>query len=246
MPSKARQSFETKVNYFLDDIELLDVLRISVLKNDLTDQKSQYVLAKVNPNRHSHLERRANSDKSRELVINHLRSTVYGSFVKNVYEEVMHYMKTILEQAAQSGFDGGRMIGEHSFSTDAQTLLRLGSWEEVCKYVAEAVFQALENERSSLKLLQKISTKLGLGVPDCVVDDLKPYLEIRHFLVHSDGRVNADFQSSNPTFTYTIDDKVIVNYQFVIDFWEKSRNLIEIFDTAIIDKNLLNDQFTQP
>ena len=246
MGSKARQSFDTKVRYFLDDIELLDVLRTAVLKDDLTGMNSQHVLARVDPERHSHLKRRANRDGSRKLVINHLRSTIYGSFVKDVYEEVTHYLKTILKQAARSGFDGGRIIGEHSFTTDARALIRMGNWEAVCEHVAESVFRSLENERSTVQLLRKMSKKLGLEVPNHLIDDLAPYLEVRHFLVHSDGHANPDFRNTNASFRYTSDGKVVVNYQFVIELREKSQALIETFDKAVLANNLLADEFTQP
>ena len=246
MRSKARHSFDTKVDYFLDDIELIDVLRTAVLEDDLADTNSQYVLARVDPQRHSHLKRRANSAGSRTLVTNHLRSTVYGSFVKDVYEEITHYLKTILKQAARSGFDGGRIIGDHSFTTDARALLRMGNWESVCEHVAESVFRALENERNTVRLLQKMSKKLGLEVPNHLIDELAPYLEVRHFLVHADGRANPDFQNTNTSFLYTSDGKVVVNYRFVIELQEKSQALIEAFDNAVIANNLLADGFTQP
>ena len=246
MHSKARHSFDTKVEYFLDDIELIDVLRTSVSRNDLTDTDSQYVFARVDPGRHSHLKRRANSGGSRELAINHLRSTVYGSFVKDVYEEITHYLKTILKQAARSGFDGGRIIGDHTFPTDARALIRMGNWEAVCEHVAQSVFRVLENERNTVRLLQKMSKKLGLEVPDHLIDELGPYLQVRHFLVHSDGQANSHFRNKNTSFRYTREGKVVVNYRFVIALKEKSQGLIEAFDTALIANNLLADEFTQP
>ena len=245
MRSKARQTFDTKVKYFLDDIELIDVFRTAVLENDLTDTNSKYVLARIDLQRHRHLQRRANTDGSRTLAINHLRSTVYGSFVKDVYEEVTHYLKTIVKQAARSGFDAGRIIGEHSFTTDAQALLRLGNWEAVCEHVAESVFRALENERSTVRLLSKMSKKLGLEVPSHLIDELAPYLQVRHFLVHLDGHVDKDFRSTNTSFRFTKKGKVVVNYRFVTELTEKSQGLIEAFDTAVIANKLLADEFIQ-
>ena len=217
MGSKARQRFETRINYFLDDIELVDVLRESILHNDLTASTSKYVLSRVDPQQHHHLQRRMNTPGTRENVINHLRNTVYGSFVKDVYEEITHYLRTILQQCTQSGFDSDRIIGDHKIKVDARTILRMGNWATVCEYIATSLFQQLENERSTKKLLEKMCSKLDLSVPKCMIDNLMPYIEVRHFLVHTDGLVSVEFQRDNRQFNYTY-GQVRMDYQFVSDF----------------------------
>ena len=83
MGSKARQSFETRIDSFIEDIELVDVIRKSILEGALTES-SPYVLSKVNPTNHRHLHRRTNNPGSREIVINHLRSTVYGYVIYQI------------------------------------------------------------------------------------------------------------------------------------------------------------------
>ncbi|MCY4394854.1 MAG: hypothetical protein OXC10_06955 [Rhodospirillaceae bacterium] len=245
MRTKARQTFETKINYFLDDIDLVDVLRTSVLENDLTDPKSPKILSRVDPNQHPHLNRRKNSDGSRELIVNHLRSTIYSGFVKDIYEEITHYLRRIMEDAAKSGFNSDRIIGEHSFTVDVRSVLRIGNWEQLCKYVTDSVFQALERERSTMQLLKKMSIKLGLNVPSNLIEDILPYLEVRHFLVHTDGQVTAEFRQKYQDFSY-MDNKIRLNYAFVTNTHTKSLALIEAFDEALIANNLLSEEYLQP
>ena len=246
MRSKARQAFETKVNYFLDDIELVDVLRTSVLENDLTDSTSSNVLARVDRTRHPHLQRRKNGDGSRKLIVNHLRSTIYGGFVKDVYEEISHYLKSILQDAAKSGYNSERIIGEHSLKVEARTILKLGNWGALCEFVAESVFQALEKERSTVQLLKKMSSKLGLDVPQELIDDILPYLETRHFLVHADGRVTKQFRENYSDFRYDSYNKIRLNHEFVVDTHKKSLFLVKAFDEALVENNLLSGEYTQP
>ena len=243
--SKACHSFQTKMNYFLDDIELVDVVRESILHDDLTGS-SRHVLDRVDPQRHPHLQRRGNSAASRKHVINHLRNTVYGSFMKDTYEEITQYLRTILRQCTQSGFDSDRIIGEHAFKIDARTVLQMGNWETVCENVAVSLFQAMENERSTRKLLRKMCSKLDLSVPACLIDDIIPYIEVRHLLVHSDGLASEEFRRNNEGFSYTDDGKVRLDYRFVSDCHSKSFALIEAFDDAVIANNLLAEEYMQP
>ena len=58
MKSKAFHAFEQRLHYFNDDLDLIDVLRICVLSEELTDINSDKVLKNVDENIHQHLSRR--------------------------------------------------------------------------------------------------------------------------------------------------------------------------------------------
>jgi hypothetical protein len=77
MKTKIYHSFSQKMDYFNDDLELIDIIRDSIVKDDLTDSNSKYLFKRVIPEKHKHISRRKNSFGSRELTINHLRKTVY-------------------------------------------------------------------------------------------------------------------------------------------------------------------------
>lgn len=241
MQSKAHYSFSQKMDYFDDDIELVDVLRDSVFKGDLHDDTTSHILNRVKPSKHSHLARRQNSKGSRELVMNHLRNTLYSSYVKDIYEELTEYLRNILEHASLSGFDSQRLVGEHSFKTDANVLLSLGSWEDVCKYVSDSIFQKLENERSTLELLKSMKNKLGLHVSQEIIDNALPYLETRHLLVHADGKINPTFKDKYPTIS-TKGNFVLLDYNFIVSMRVAVKELAKQYDREIIDKKLLNAQ----
>ncbi|BBT96090.1 hypothetical protein WP8W19C03_27840 [Aeromonas veronii] len=241
MRSKAFHDFESKVGYFDDDIDLVEVVRLGIINGDLTDNSSSYVLKNIDPVIHKHIKRRKNSNGSRELLANHLRQTVYSSYVKDIYEEVTLYLKTILENAAENGFDSGRIIGEHSTKIDAKTILAAGSWREVAHVITDSVFQSLESEKSTLKLLEKISNKLALGVNDNLINDALPYLEVRHFLVHTDGKIPEKFKRDNPHISIKA-GHVKLDYEFVSDMRDKVKRLIKEYDEKVVSANLLKQE----
>jgi hypothetical protein len=245
MKSKVFQAFQQKLQYFDDDIELIDALRISVLRGDLTDPTSSYVVKSVDPASHPHLARRQNSDGSRKNTIYHLLGTVYSSYVKDVYEEVTHYLRTILEQASLNGFSSGRIVGDHSFKIDAKTVLALGSWESMCQYVTESVFQSLEAEKSTLKLIDKIAKKLDLEVSEQTLNTALPYLEVRHYLVHTDGRLPNGFVQKYPQIR-SRSDRVELDYAFISDLGQSVTRLVAEIDAQVVLKNLLRVEDMRP
>ena len=246
MRTKAFHAFEQKLIYFEDDLELIDVLRTSVINGDLTERKSKNVLKNVDPEIHKHIARRKNSDGSRKLIVNHLRATVYASYVKDLYEELTHYLKIILEKSALNGFDTGRIIGEHSFKIDARHVLEMGSWENVAHLITESVFRNIEAEKSTLKLIDKIAKKLALNVNIELIEAVLPYLESRHFLVHTDGKVDDEFKRKYPHIKTTVKGYLQLNNNFLYNLRDTVKELVNEFDKEVIRSNLLKNCDTQP
>jgi len=243
--TKAFHAFEQKLIYFEDDIELIDVLRTSIINGDLTDN-SKHVLKNIDETIHKHIKRRKNSDGSRKLLANHLRATLYSSYVKDVYEELTQYLRTILVQSAENGFDAGRIIGEHSFKVDAKSILEMGNWDNVANLITNSVFRNLESEKSTLKLIDKISKKLALNIDVNLIEAAIPYLESRHFLVHTDGIVDAEFKRKHPGIKTNQKGCIQLNSQFIYKLRDSVKALVSAFDKKIISTNLLKECETQP
>lgn len=241
----AYYAFEQKLIYFDDDIELIDVLRTGVLNGDLTDPNTNHVLKNVDAMRHRHLARRRNSDGSRKNTINHLRASVYSSYIKDVYEEVTEYLRKVLEQASRNGFNSGRIVGEHSFKMDAKTVLALGTWENVCSTVASSIFQSLEAEKSTLSLITKMANKLALNVEQVLIDAALPYLEVRHFLVHTDGRLSREFMDKYPNIR-TTNGLVALDYTLICGVRDSVKALIAAFDQEVVAGNIVAAQDVRP
>lgn len=246
MKSKAFHAFEQKLIYFEDDLELVDVLKINIEKGELTDNICHRVLKHVDNTKHSHIARRKNSDSTRKQIINHLRATLYSAYVKDVYEELTEYLRTILEQASEKGVDAGRVIGEHSVKIDAKKVLEAGSWTNVTRLIAESIFQSLESEKSTLKLIEKVSNKLALGVNKQLIEDAIPYLEVRHFLVHADGEVSDQFKRDYPHIKINNKNKVSLTSDFIKDLKRKVTALLQEFDKEVIRNDVIGSSYVQP
>lgn len=187
MKTKYLVRFLNRAAQFEADLELIDVFFTASMAGQLAS--NQYLFKYVAPQKHVRLASRKVNRHNRELALNHLKGTIRAAFLKDIYEDVSTYITDLLAGAARAGLSPERLIGENKMSFEVNDVLKCGCWESVINLVAESLFRKLENERSTLKLLIAIDKKLNLGVPEKVIQDALPYLEIRHLLVHS-GVVN--------------------------------------------------------
>lgn len=213
--SKAGLRFINRLDNFDEDIEFVNLLyssEASILKSKNNETLFDGL------DKRSILSRRKVNARSRKLVIAHLRSTVYVAFIKEIYEEFSEYLRTLLEEASLSVKENAkRIIGNCSINYQGIELLNYQNIKDIHKRIANDVFRQLENERSTIKLLKIICDRLQIRVDQQIIDGAMPYLELRHVLVHADGKADDDFlKKYKDIFIYktkrvNIDLKVVEN-----------------------------------
>jgi len=116
----------------------------------------------------------------------------------------------------------------------------------VVNLVSVSVFRRLEAEKSTKSLLQKINAKLDLKVKQATINAALPYFELRHLLVHADGKADQAFCAAFPTFGATPGHKVPLDY----DLLQRARGavfaLVNEFDQQVVAKNVVHASETQP
>lgn len=246
MKTKAHVRFFSRAAHLDADIEMADVLKIAVSQGALNANGGQLIFDAVNAQQHPRLAARANTSNSRKLVATHLRATLCEAFIKNIFEDLIQYFSEIMRAATKNGLDPNRLIGEHKVSFDANDILLAGNWNAVIDMVSQSVFRKLENERSTKNLINKINTKLDLGVTQATINAALPYLEVRHLLVHSEGKADQVFCGAFPRFGATAGTKIKLNYTLLQDARTKITKLINEFDKKIVSKSIVAASEIQP
>lgn len=247
--SKAFYAFEQRIMYFDDDLELMDIIGISVKKGLLSSPNQNTIFTMLNENLHSHIARRSNSNNSRKAVILHLKQTLYSSYIKDLYEEFSLYLKTILQNVAISCKDNSivnpeRIIGKNLKSSfTAEQLLNCGSWKNVVDLIIDTLFQSLESEQSTKKLIMQFNKKLDIDIDEGLINDVMPYLDTRHILVHSDGKPNEDFLNRYTSITIDINGYIKLSMIFCKEMKEKLLLLSQKIDEQIVTKGILLDKY---
>jgi len=246
MKTKSHVRFFNRAAHLDADIELADIFKIAIGQGALTTNHGQHLFDHINAQQHPRLASRGNSAHNRSLAANHLKATLCASFLKDIYEDMTQYFLEILEAAARHGLDPNRLIGEHKVSLDANDILAAGSWPKVVHIVSQSVFRKLEGERSTKNLLQKMNTKLDLGVSAATIDASLPYFEIRHLLVHADGKADQKFCSAFPAFRAKAGQKIPLGYSILQNARAAIFSLINEFDQQIVDKKVVAAGELQP
>lgn len=237
MQSKGYKRFCDRLHYFMIDCEVADVMLIN---KETIAGDGDTIFASVTRASHPKLSNRSNIANSRSLIIRHLCNSVQVSFIKEMYEEVTEYMRYILREAALNGAEPGRLLGEHNIKVQANDILSRESYIDVVAFITSNVLQSLENERSTLDLLRKVTRKLDLEIDDNLINNALPYLEIRHIFVHSDGKPTQDFRGRYPFIRLRSNGRIELSLNIVRTAYVNVNNMIKEYDKKMIDKNFIS------
>ncbi len=238
MQTKVHQRFVARIAAYETDLELANVLINQFI--NATKDSNETVAAAIGANAISHpkLNGRVNSKTSRKIVGIHLKRTVYGSFVKDAYEDFGEYLTSIVALAAHTGMDPARLIGDLKVDLKVADLLATGSWNEMVKKISETIFRSLENERSTIKLIDKIDGRLGLKLLPKKIADAMPYLDARHIIVHRDGRPDTVYRTKYPAIGIATDARIKLDFNFINNARTSICALARHIDDQVIAKNL--------
>lgn len=246
MKTKAYVTFLNRVAHYDADLELVDVLKGIVRAGQLHNPDSEFLFDQVDGDRHPTLARRTPTDNGRTIAINHLRATVYSSYLKDLYEDVTAYLRSILRCAMENGLDPGRLIGEHEIKLKANRVLSTGNWDTLIGLVSSSVFRLLENERDTKGLLEKMSKKLNMEVDEDKISAALPFLEWRHFLVHADGVADEKFCQAYPTFRVKPGNRIPLRWARIQTARSAVMALIEEFDMKVVQHGVVSASQMQP
>lgn len=238
MGSKALDRFMNRAARFDGDVEFVDVVALAAAKGALSLNPKK-LFDQISTTRHPRLAAQKVSPRNVELVVRHLKATVHAAYIKDIYEDMSAYFAEVLRAAAANGLDPGRLVGEHKFNVDANEILKCGSWDAILAMVTRDLFRKLENEKSTKVLLEKIDAKLDLKADTKVIQAALPYLEVRHLLVHQDGRVDDAFVKAHPGFGVKSGEYIELTHDLVAKTRAAVVTLVKHFDDKIIKANLL-------
>jgi hypothetical protein len=215
MQTKVYQRFIARVAEYESDLELANVLIGDFIVQTPDTQSTIAVALNSNVLTHIRLNSRINTRQSRKIVGLHLKKTLYGSFMKDIYEDFGEFIRNTLVMAALAGVDASRFVGDSRIDIKVSALLATGSWEALIRAVSDELFRSLENEKSTLKLVDKFNQKLGLGLDNAIIEAAMPYLDARHIIVHRDGRADNAYKGRYPTVVLVGGDRIKLDFLFV-------------------------------
>lgn len=209
--SKGFRRFKSRIEYFQEDLELAAV----ILKNQESLAGDNSIFKNVSKTYQPKLFKRQNSSNSRVVVLRHLQNTIFVSFIKDMYEEVLIYCAYATDCAAQTSPNAQRLVGEQNYNFTANDILSKKDRKEIVSFVIEKVFRGIENKKDTLLLVSALNDRLNLGVNKETIGNAMPYLEARHKFIHSDGRADEKYRSMYPKMELTKDGYIKLNRRVI-------------------------------
>lgn len=121
-------------------------------------------------------------------------------------------------------------------------IFKLASYDKILDEISQRVYRALENERSSPKLLRKFIKTLSLNIPVNLQEDALTYLEVRHLIIHANSRADNKFHRLNQRGLVKVNPSnqvLTINYAMSSAAIIKVQELCKKLDEEIVIKGLL-------
>lgn len=237
--SKPYLTFKNKLLHFDDDIEIADILYAKVKKTMISNDATQLFDYQDNV-KHPNLSRYKICQNNRVEIIRHLKSSISASYLKDLYEEVTIYLRNIIAEAYENAsVSPERLIGEHRVTMTAVEILSEMRAGTLSQTIVDLMFQTLENERSTISLIDKTCKKIGISISREVIENAVYYLEIRHKLVHTDGYADEEFRQTHPTLKYTKNNYIDLTYNTLKSAKTAICKLVYEIDKEVLDKGLI-------
>lgn len=230
--SKGYRRFCNRLECFLEDMEVVDVF----YRNMPLIEDENVIFKGVTSTYPRLLKRQANR-QSRNLVLTHLKHTLYVSVIKEMYEEVMAYLGYILNCGALCLDEPGRLVGDQKFQMSANEILSTASREEIVSIVMTNIFRKLENKRDTLLLVTELNERLALTIEEETISRALPYLEARHIFVHADGLADEEYKQKYPTIELTDKGQIKLNATIMHNAVAQIKALVTAFEQMMQTQN---------
>lgn len=228
--SKGYRKFHTRLLYFFDDIEAVEIMDIN--KENLAGER--HIFNGVSRAQFGRLYRRRNTPGSRRNVVSHLKNSVYVSCIKELYEEVMLYLGYVLRSAAMTAPDVNRLIGEQNdIKMKANDILALQSREEIVSVIMGQVFRHIERKKDTYLLINTLNDRLALCVDPEVINAAMPYLEARHIFVHADGIADKEYKKKYSQIKLK-EGKIYLDSKVIREYIATAEALVSAFEEKMI------------
>ena len=237
--SKCYVSFKNKMSHFDADLEYIDIIYNEILSTPLPNGASELFTGASNP-KYEILSQYKVVYQNQLLVIRHLKATLYTAYIKDLYEEFTIYLRNMLKEIYNNvKVTPERLTGEHKIHMTSVEILKHATQGDLTDVVIDQIFQSLENERSTISLIEKFHNKIGIEPDNDLINKAIYYLEIRHKLVHTDGLADNDFISTHPDLIYTPSGRISLNYTTIKNAKTAVTQLVKDMDTKIMQNDLV-------
>ena len=193
MESKSYQRFRSKIKYINQNLQVFDAsLKVlsENLKTETDDSKLITKTLKLPAKTYNELNQPV---KEKDRLISYSRSKMAEYSILELFSAFTIYMRDITEEMYIK--DPMKIVGKvNSGSTMTYIeIIKLGDFDKIREKIVGEIFRKFENERSTIKLIDKLLSHTKVIIPDSLKEMSLMYLEMRHLFIHNKGKADDKF-----------------------------------------------------
>jgi hypothetical protein len=194
--TKTHQKFRNKVEHLEMYLEAMDAaakMAFNYLGRQESAGKTIDQALPLDCSKYSKLNR---PSSNRALVYSFCRSRNARSSIVDLYNYFTEYMRGILGELYDK--EPLKIVGKSNkvMNLTYAEIVKIGNFEDIKNKMILEVFRNIENERSTIKLIDKIINGTEVNISEADKNAVLPYLEMRHLYIHNNSKVDGAFESN--------------------------------------------------
>lgn len=187
------QRFRARLEYLQQHLQVVDLAITKLATSTRQHHQNGGTILDALGVRNARYDRLRHPVTHDARVFNFSRSQNVSHAIISLYRFFAEYLHGVLSEiyAINPLVAAGKAPGSLQYAE----IVKLGNFEAISEKIVANVFRKLENERSTLQLLEKILDHTGVNPDPEQKEEALMYLEMRHLFVHSHGLIDESFSA---------------------------------------------------
>lgn len=246
MASKSFQSFDGKIRSLKQHLQLLD-LALTRANKLCTKKKAngKTIAETLSSNLTSHPQLNIpNQSIDIKRTFATSRKKVNEQAIIELYACFSDYLSSVIRELENNRPQQILPLVPSNTGTSLtySDIFRLATYNNILDEIAKRVYRALEDERSTPKLLKRFIKTAKLNIPINLQEDALTYLEVRHLIIHSNSKADSKFYALNQRNLVKVNasnQMLTINYPMTSAAIIKVYDLCKALDDELIRRGLL-------
>lgn len=185
------QRFRARIEYLEQHIQLMDMSLVAVARQIRINKKNSVSMQEAAGFEAARYSRLNHPVKHYTRIISYSKYQNIRGGIISLYRDFSEYLRGILGELYQ--LDPLMVVGKAPQSIQFQEVVQLLQQGILENKMIEDVFRKLENEKSTIKLLEKCLEHTSVAISDSMQNEALAYLEMRHLHIHNGSKVDQKY-----------------------------------------------------
>lgn len=191
------QRFRARIEYLEQHIQLMDMALIGLVRQTRSKRDRQISVQEAAGFEASRYSRLNHPVRHAPRLISYSKYQNVRSGIIILYRDFSEYLRCMLSELYQ--IDPLMVVGKAPQSIQFQEVVKLLQQGSLENKMIDDVFRKLENEKSTIKLLEKCLDHTSVFISDNIKIEALAYLEMRHLHIHNGSKADQKYLDSYGT-----------------------------------------------